>query len=85
MTRYTVRTDIIPRGLKERGFIAWIHDADHPDDIKLGASCAWCAASGDAERIAAALNRDAAVARALHRMLGEEAQPPSALTPPRAA
>jgi hypothetical protein len=59
--RYTVRTDIPPL-LRAHGFVAWIHDARHPDDpvAAEGASMSWHQDATDAQRTADALNRTAA-------------------------
>jgi len=57
MPRYTVRTARIPEQLRVRFFVAWINDANHPDDPE-GASVSWHMQLEDAERVCGALNRD---------------------------
>jgi hypothetical protein len=53
--RYTVRTEA--SALASLGFVAWVHDAQAGPHAPNGLAC-WCGAVADAERIAAALNRD---------------------------
>jgi hypothetical protein len=57
---FTVRTEI-PKALRDQGFVAWVHDARHPDDPDSGASMSWHQDLADAERVAAALNELAAL------------------------
>jgi hypothetical protein len=56
MTRYTVRTDKIPEQLRVRFFVAWINDANHPDDPDEGASISWHMSLDDAGRVCDLLN-----------------------------
>lgn len=64
MSRYTVKTDI-PIAFKAQGIVAWIHDAQHPDDPSEGASCGWYQDRQDAVRVCRALNAEPALYRAL--------------------
>lgn len=59
MPRYTVRTDNIPAQLKVRFFVAWVNDAQHPDDPDNGASISWHMSYEDARDVCAALNANA--------------------------
>lgn len=68
--RYTVRTDI-PRSARAFGIVAWVLDAQHPDDPE-GASCCWCMDLADAKRIAAGLNRDEAFRERLRFVIIDE-------------
>lgn len=65
MSRYTVRTDGIPVVLKDRCFVAWIHDAQHPDDPVEGCSCGWYQDWSDADRVCRALNAEPTLYRVL--------------------
>ena len=58
--RYTVRTGCIPKVLCDRGFVAYVHDAKHPDWPEGGVSVSWHQDATDAQRTADALNRTAA-------------------------
>jgi hypothetical protein len=53
--RFIVKYDV-PSPLKDRGFVAYVHDAHHPDDPAQGASVSWHLIREDARRTAAALN-----------------------------
>jgi hypothetical protein len=69
--RYTVRTEGLSDEMSEFGLRACVIDARHPDYYGAPgpASCAWCDRVSDAERIAAALNRDELFRHALRAML----------------
>lgn len=69
--RYAVRTDM-PDATRALGFVAWVDDAQHPDDPWAGASCCWCQDLADAERIAAGLNRDEMFRRRLRFVIIDE-------------
>ena len=71
--RYTTRVDAIPPALRDRGFVAWVHDAQHPDGSEGGASCCFSQDWRDASRITAALNKDDRFAQACRAQIGEAA------------
>lgn len=52
--RYRVVTQVPPQ-LRDRGFVAYVEDAEHPD----GAPCSmsWHLSTNDADRVANAMNR----------------------------
>jgi hypothetical protein len=52
--RYTVKTDV-PRQLRDRGFVAYVEDAEHPDGSGA-ASCGWFLSLLDADRARDAMN-----------------------------
>ena len=56
MPRFTVKTDI-PWFLRDRGFVAYVADACHPDDPAAGPlSLSWHLSDADAQRVCEALD-----------------------------
>lgn len=60
MNRFNVVT-VIPKQMRDRGFVAYVNDSTHPDG---GGSCSmsWHLTTFDADRVAAAMNKVAGCA-----------------------
>lgn len=54
--RYEIRTNGVPKVLRDRGFVAFVHDKQHPDDREGGCSVSWHQSVEDAHRTCDALN-----------------------------
>lgn len=61
LIRYRVNTTV-PAQLRERGFVAYVEDAQHPDGSGP-ASMSWHLSVMDADRVAYAMNRNPGAGR----------------------